>query len=215
MSYADFSDYEAKHVLSPYERFSAYQSTFHLASHEIQTGQRSLKVMLVGDSEVGKTTFASRIAGGSFISEHVPTNGVSVNAIPMMGGKNPEPFSVSVWDRADPFPTNGGNSEAVISAFGGLGEAYNIGAHGAIIFFDVTRPETYANVPKHYRDIVQVCGSRIPIVLVGTHVDCRERVVKPVDITFHRKHNMQYYDISSKSLFALFKPISYIMARYY
>ena len=45
-----------------------------------------------------------------------------------------------------------------------------------------------------------MCES-IPIVLCGNKVDVKERKVKAKTITFHRKKNLQYYDISAKSNF--------------
>ena len=64
--------------------------------------------------------------------------------------------------------------------------------------FDVCSRITYKNVPKWYKDLVRVCDS-IPIVLVGNKVDVKDRKVKAKQITFHRKKNLQYYDISAKS----------------
>ena len=39
----------------------------------------------------------------------------------------------------------------------------------------------------------------IPIVLVGNKVDQKDRKVKARQINFHRKRNLQYYDVSAKS----------------
>jgi GTP-binding nuclear protein Ran len=53
-------------------------------------------------------------------------------------------------------------------------------------------------VPNWHRDLVRVCEN-IPIVLCGNKVDIKDRKVKAKNITFHRKKNLQYYDISAKS----------------
>ena len=75
--------------------------------------------------------------------------------------------------------------------------------------FDVTSRQTYKNVPNWYRDIVRVCEN-IPIVLVGNKVDVMERAVKAKQITFHRKRNLQYYDISAKSNYNFEKPFLWL-----
>jgi hypothetical protein len=54
-------------------------------------------------------------------------------------------------------------------------------------------------------DLVRVCEN-IPIVLCGNKVDVKERKVKAKTITFHRKKNLQYYDISAKSNYNFEKP---------
>ena len=81
---------------------------------------------------------------------------------------------------------------------GGLRDGYYIGGNSGIVMFDVCSRITYQNVPKWYKDLVRVCEN-IPIVLVGNKVDVKDRKVKAKQIVFHRKKNLQYYDISAKS----------------
>ncbi|KAH8623526.1 GTP-binding nuclear protein [Alternaria alternata] len=75
--------------------------------------------------------------------------------------------------------------------------------------FDVTSRITYKNVPNWHRDLVRVCEN-IPIVLTGNKVDVKERKVKAKSITFHRKKNLQYYDISAKSNYNFEKPFLWL-----
>jgi GTP-binding nuclear protein Ran len=56
---------------------------------------------------------------------------------------------------------------------------------------------------------VRVCEN-IPIVLCGNKVDIKERKVKAKTITFHRKKNLQYYDISAKSNYNFEKPFLWL-----
>lgn len=75
--------------------------------------------------------------------------------------------------------------------------------------FDVTSRLTYKNVPNWHRDLIRVCEN-IPIVLCGNKVDIKDRKVKPKQITFHRKKNLQYYDISAKSNYHFEKPFLWL-----
>ena len=68
----------------------------------------------------------------------------------------------------------------------------------AIIMFDVTSRITYKNVQNWHKDIVRVCGN-IPIELVGSKVNVKDRQVKAKNIQFHRKRKLQYYDLSGRS----------------
>merc|ERR1711967_97148 len=72
---------------------------------------------------------------------------------------------------------------------------YYINGQCGIIMFDVTSRITYKN---------------IPIVLTGNKVDVKERKVKAKTITFHRKKNLQYYDISAKSNYNFEKPFLWL-----
>ena len=78
--------------------------------------------------------------------------------------------------------------------------------------FDVCARITYQNVPKWYKDLVRVCEN-IPICLVGNKVDIKDRKVKAKQITFHRKKNLQYYDISAKSNYQFEKPFVWLLRR--
>ena len=63
--------------------------------------------------------------------------------------------------------------------------------------FDVTARITYRSVPNWHRDLTRVCEN-IPIVLCGNKVEVKDRKVKAKQITFHRKKNLQYFEISAK-----------------
>jgi hypothetical protein len=47
-------------------------------------------------------------------------------------------------------------------------------------------------------------------VLCGNKVDIKDRKVKPKQITFHRKKNLQYYDISVKTSYNFEKPFLWL-----
>jgi len=66
--------------------------------------------------------------------------------------------------------------------------------------FDVTSKITYKNVPTWHRDVVRMCP-KIPIVICGNKVDVNDedRKVKPKQITYTRKKNLAYFEISAKS----------------
>ena len=77
--------------------------------------------------------------------------------------------------------------------------------------FDVTSRITYKNVPNWHKDLVRVCcDPPIPIVLCGNKVDVKDRKVKIKQITFHRKKNLQYYDVSAKSNYNFEKPFLWL-----
>lgn len=56
---------------------------------------------------------------------------------------------------------------------------------------------------------IRVCEN-IPIVLCGNKVDVKNRQVKAKMVTFHRKKNFQYYEISAKSNYNFEKPFLYL-----
>ena len=158
-------------------------------------GPPEFKCILVGDGGVGKTAFLKRHMSGEFERKYVATLGVEVH--PLLFLTNRGPIKFNCWDM-------GGQER-----FRGLRDGYYIQGQCAIIMFDVTSRITYKNVPNWYRDLVRVCEN-IPIVLTGNKVEIKERKVKAKQITFHRKKNLQYYDISARSNYQFEKPFLWL-----
>jgi Ras family. len=50
-------------------------------------------------------------------------------------------------------------------------------------------------------------------VLVGNKVDVKDRKIKAKQILYHRRHNLQYFDISSKSNYQFEKPFIWLIRR--
>ncbi|PIK50212.1 putative GTP-binding nuclear protein Ran-like isoform X1 [Apostichopus japonicus] len=122
---------------------------------------------------------------------------LGVEVHPLVFYTSSGPIQFNVWDTAGQ------------EKFGGLRDGYYIQGQCAIIMFDVTARATYKNVPNWHRDLVRVCEG-IPIVLCGNKVDIKDRKVKAKNITFHRKKNLQYYDVSAKSNYNFEKPFLWL-----
>ena len=147
------------------------------------------------------------------------TLGVEVH--PLSFSTNFGTICFNVWDTAGQ------------EKFGGLRDGYYIQGQCGIIMFDVTSRITYKNVPNWHRDLERVCEN-IPIVLCGNKVDVKvrvsefsrnealqililmtesrfqERKVKTGQVTFHRKKNIQYFEISAKSNYNFEKPFLWL-----
>ncbi|XP_024358553.1 GTP-binding nuclear protein Ran1A [Physcomitrium patens] len=155
----------------------------------------SFKLVIVGDGGTGKTTFVKRHLTGEFEKRYEPTIGVEVHPLDFF--TNCGRIRFYCWDTAGQ------------EKFGGLRDGYYIHGQCAIIMFDVTARLTYKNVPTWHRDLCRVCEN-IPIVLCGNKVDVKNRQVKAKQVTFHRKKNLQYYEISAKSNYNFEKPFLYL-----
>ena len=154
-----------------------------------------LKLAILGDGGVGKTTFMKRHRTGEFERKYIATIGVEVH--PLLFNSNKGNIQFGCWDTAGQ------------EKFGGLRDGYYIKSDCAIIMFDVTSKQSYKNVENWYRDLRRVCPN-IPVVICGNKCDVKDRKVDPSQITFHRKHGLQYYDISSKTNYNYDKPFLYL-----
>lgn len=155
-----------------------------------------IKVVIVGDARVGKTTFVNRHRTGDFKEKYVATMGVEVSHLTFMTTNGQA--ILDIWDCS-------GNDK--------IGSCeYHTGFQAAIIMFDVTSKISYANVSIWYDKLVSKLPN-IPIVLCGNKCDVKERTVRPKDISFHRQKGLQYYDISAKSNYNFEKPFIYILRK--
>ncbi|KAL0843366.1 hypothetical protein Bca101_016611 [Brassica carinata] len=148
----------------------------------------SFKLVIVGDGGTGKTTFVKRHLTGEFEKKYEPTIGVEVHPLDFF--TNCGKIRFYCWDTAGQ------------EKFGGLRD-------GSALALNSSARLTYKNVPTWHRDLCRVCEN-IPIVLCGNKVDVKNRQVKAKQVTFHRKKNLQYYEISAKSNYNFEKPFLYL-----
>ena len=168
-----------------------------VSSRTANNNDNTFKLLLVGDGHVGKTSFVSRHLTGEFPKKYDPTLGVAVKTLDFHTNRGPLKFRC--WDCA------GQQSWTQ--------DGYYIKGQCAIIMFDVCSRLSYKHVSNWHRDITRVCGNNIPIVLVGNKVDlrCGDRgEVTAKSITFHRKKNQPYFDISVKSNYNIEKPFLWL-----
>jgi GTP-binding nuclear protein Ran len=154
-----------------------------------------IKVVLIGDGGVGKTSFVHRHVTGIFDKRYIATLGVEVHPVVK---KN---VTYNCWDIAGQEKYNSHR------------DTYYIGAQYIIIMFDVTSKNSFKNVStwlKEARKIVLDTN----IVLCGNKVDCDESSVKVSSndiMCWKRLHpHIRYYNISAKNNYNLDDPLLYL-----
>lgn len=155
----------------------------------------SFKIVLIGDAECGKTTFIARHRTGEFLKTYNPTLGVEIS--PLSLNTNRGRYTLNVWDCAGQ------------DKFAELKSGYYIDADMALLFFDVSRKETYERLGYHLANFRKM--SRAPVLICGNKVDMKNRQVKPSRILFPRQNNLAYFDISAKSNYQYECPFLYAL----
>jgi len=121
-----------------------------------------LKVLIIGDACVGKTSFVHRYVNGTFSRQYRGTIGVDFALKIVDWGEN-ERLKVQLWDIAGQ------------ERFSYMTRVYYKDAHGCIIMFDLTNRATFLNVVKWKRDFDSKCvladGSTVPCLLLGNKSD--------------------------------------------
>eukprot|EP01120_Amphizonella_sp_Union-15-10_P011241 TRINITY_DN4717_c0_g1_i2.p1 TRINITY_DN4717_c0_g1~~TRINITY_DN4717_c0_g1_i2.p1 ORF type:complete len:188 (-),score=23.71 TRINITY_DN4717_c0_g1_i2:99-662(-) len=115
------------------------------------------KLLLIGDSAVGKTCLLSRFAEKVYTEVFNPTIGVDfkVRSLTLDGTE----LKLQIWDTAG------------TERFRSVTTSYYRGAHGIILVYDITNQESFSNIQKWLQEIERFGGDSVLKLLVGNKVD--------------------------------------------
>lgn len=158
--------------------------------------QQTYKCLLLGDSGVGKSTFLRRHATGQFEDQHVPTNGLQVYTLLLQ--TNYQAVALELWDVA------GDERHA------GLHNGYFFFARCAIIMFDLSDPQTAQSAAGWQRQLDQICGKQLPVVICGNKADL-PRMTN--ELLYHPQEGIDYCELSVRAPWNLEAPLELLCRR--
>ena len=119
------------------------------------------KVVLVGDSFVGKTNIMSKYLKNIFQADSKATVGVE------FGSKqfNIEGHSINaqIWDTAGQ------------ERYKAITSAYYKGAKGAFVVYDITRKESFESIDKWVSDLKASADKKLTVVIIGNKSDLEDQ----------------------------------------
>ena len=119
-----------------------------------------LKVVIVGDSGVGKTNLIKRFVTNSFNQNSKAT--VGVEFLSKSYRINDQVFKIEMWDTA------GQERYKSITA------AYYKGAKGALIVYDITQKTTFENISKWMTEIKEKSSKDMKVMIIGNKTDLKD-----------------------------------------
>ena len=119
------------------------------------------KVLLLGDTTVGKTCFLMKYTDKTFQDVHISTIGLDyrLKSMVLKSGKN---IKLQIWDTAGQ------------DRFRAITKNYYKGANGIILIYDVTNPKTYDNVKNWVTQIREEASPNVVVYLCGNKIDMKE-----------------------------------------
>ncbi|KAM9752122.1 ras-related protein Rab-7L1-like [Menidia menidia] len=139
-----------------------------------------LKILIVGDGNVGKSSFTHRYTSGQFNSSYKMTVGVDFS-VKLLHWSEREKVRLQLWDIA--------GQERFIS----MTRIYYRGALGCVVMFDVTNSSSFLNCLHWKRDLdskaMLPSGEPVPCILLANKCDLPGRVVSAESVDgFSRAH---------------------------
>lgn len=123
------------------------------------------KLLLIGDSGVGKSCLLLRFADDTYTESYISTIGVDfkIRTIELDG----KTIKLQIWDTAGQ------------ERFRTITSSYYRGAHGIIVVYDITDQDTFHNVKQWLQEIDRYASENVNKLLVGNKCDLTaKRVVE-------------------------------------
>ena len=128
---------------------------------EDENYEMMFKVVLVGDSSVGKTNIMSKYLKNEFHEDSKATVGVEFGAKQFT--VEGHVIKAQIWDTAGQ------------ERYKAITSAYYKGAKGAFVVYDITRKNTFETVNKWVSDISAAADKKITLILIGNKNDLEDQ----------------------------------------
>ena len=154
-----------------------------------RTGPIEGKVVLLGDSGVGKSSLSLRFCQGRFPTFHEVTIGAAFlqQTVRLRDGSQ---VKLSLWD-------TGGQER-----FRSMSALYYRDATGAILVYDCTDPNTFESVKYWANELRSKGPANVVICVAGNKADCgaeKRKVDTAVAIEYCKANNMLFFETSALS----------------
>ncbi|KAM0863256.1 hypothetical protein ACQ4PT_044734 [Festuca glaucescens] len=154
------------------------------------------KVVLIGDSAVGKSQILARFARNEFSLDSKATIGVEFQTRTLV--IDHKSVKAQIWDTAgqerqalSPLPSS--------ILYRAVTSAYYRGALGALLVYDITKRQSFDHIPRWLEELRGHADKNIVIMLVGNKSDLEdERAVSTEDAKeFAEKENLFFLETSA------------------
>lgn len=143
------------------------------------------KLLIIGDSGVGKSSLLIRFSDNTFSGSYITTIGVDFKIRTVV--INGERVKLQIWDTAGQ------------ERFRTITNTYYRGTHGVIVVYDVTNGESFANVKRWLQEIESNCDVVNKVLVGNKNDDPNRKVVITEDAQrFANQMDIQLFETSAK-----------------
>ena len=128
-----------------------------LAPNSQQKQDFLFKVIIIGDSGVGKSCVLHRLTHNEFIEDHEVTVGVEFGSLLVQ--LNEKVYKLQIWDTAGQ------------EAFKSVTKVFYRGAHCILLTYDITKKDSFEHLSGWMKEIREQSDSDVNIFLIGNMLD--------------------------------------------
>ena len=148
--------------------------------------RKVIRITMLGDSAVGKTSLISKFLNQNFDENYLTTIGKDKleKKVVMEDGNE---IKLIIWDTAGQ------------ERFHSIATSTIKGSHGIILTFDLTKRSSFNSLESWLNDIKEN-SNEVPVVIFGNKCDLFENyeVENEEAKKFAKEHNLQYFETSAK-----------------
>ena len=146
------------------------------------------KILLLGDSAVGKSCLLLRYCENSFQESHLTTIGLDFR-LKTVNFEDKRKIKVQIWDTAGE------------DRFRAITRNYYRGANGIILMYDVTDQKSFEHIRDWVEKIKEDAVEEIIIYLVGNKIDLNNKriITNEEGKKLAAEYNIKYYETSVKN----------------
>jgi Ras-related protein Rab-1A len=144
------------------------------------------KILLIGNSGVGKSSLLLRFADDTFTDNFMPTIGVDFKIRTLeVDGRT---IKLQIWDTAGQ------------ERFKTITSSYYKGAHGIIVVYDITDKESFKNIDTWMNEVEKHASDNVSRILVGNKNDMEEsrQVSTDEGKELADQYNIRFMETSAK-----------------
>uniref|UniRef100_A0A8D8VT43 Ras-related protein Rab-7L1 n=2 Tax=Cacopsylla melanoneura TaxID=428564 RepID=A0A8D8VT43_9HEMI len=187
---------------------SPRQSVCEFDSKEHQTEEVVLKILVIGDSTVGKTSYVQGFVQNKFLDSYKNTVGVDF-ATKLLSHKKYgcKPIKLQIWDIA-------GQDRYIC-----MSRVYYQNSDGCIIMFDLTNRKSFESIIQWKHDLDSKCildnGAMLPCLLLASKCDLPDRKVEinEIEAVCHQYNFMSWIEVSSKEHLMIEDSMNFLVDR--
>ena len=174
--------------------------------YEIIDNNITINCVLLGHPCVGKTTFFNYFHNQKIENENIYLSTISVESLFLLAEVNNEKIYVKIYDTAGQ------------ERYNSIAKSYIRKADGILLFFDVTKKESFEDVDKWISTIEDTIGNDSEVMLIANKIDVADNrvIYKKEGKEKANKYNLKYFECSCLNginLYEILKEI--ILAGYY